>query len=257
MSIISKVTDSNTHKCDWCGSPHMTHQCFRKNPCNVHLFPLPYWPDGIPPQSILVTYSKPQPRDSNWYLAHRKPTGKAKTTKSSSSHPVHAPTSPVSSHTGAQMRAFSTLQTLSDINDTYARDFEADQNKRTFGPCTWCTSPTHTMDRCYGRDPENLTRYPDPRWINGEIPQRMRRRYYKKFTQEEATHLGTRQVSPWYPTRVIHAVSPDHSTPPGHFDLDRQSSTSSSPSPQDDTVVKQSSTLGWLSRICWRTNWFS
>jgi hypothetical protein len=212
MSLISKVSDSNTHKCDWCGSPHMTYQCFRKNPCNVHLFPLPSWPDGIPPQSILVTYSKPQPRNPDWYLTHRKPTGstpcswcrspshkeehcyskdtsninrhplpqwkritpahiltkyprnltreeaqdsvtqsrlakKARTTKSTSPHQVHAPRTPVSSHTGAQVRAFSTLQTLSDINDTYARAFEADQNKRIFGPCKWCTATTHTMDR--------------------------------------------------------------------------------------------------------------
>jgi hypothetical protein len=313
MSVTSQFSDSNTHKCDWCGSPHMTDKCFRKDPCNVLRFPLPSWPGGIPPQSILVKYRKPHPRNPDWFLTHKTPTSptpcswckspshneehcyskdttnitrhpmphwkgitpayiltkhcrnltreeahnsvtqsrmarQARTDQPTSPHQVYAPTTPVSSQTAAEMRAFSTLRTLADINNTYARASKADHqlNKRIHGPCTWCTTPGHTMERCYARDPENLIKHPHSQWINGEPSQNMIRRYCKKFTQEEAKNQHNRHArSAWTPTTIIPAVSPDH------FHLDReQSSTSLTPSPKEDTVVnKPSSTSDWLSGI--------
>jgi hypothetical protein len=99
MPLISKITHSNYHMCDWCGSPHMTEQCYRRDPRNVFRFPLPEWQGGIPPASILAKYRKPQPKDPNWYRARyvgfRVP-----------------------STTGALIRALSTLQTLSDMVHT-------------------------------------------------------------------------------------------------------------------------------------------
>jgi hypothetical protein len=69
--------ENSTAKCDWCGGPHMGDECFRKDPCNVLRFPLPEWPGGIPPASILAKYRKPHPRNPDWYLSRKTPTHQA------------------------------------------------------------------------------------------------------------------------------------------------------------------------------------
>jgi hypothetical protein len=52
----------------------MSDQCFRKDPRNVLRFPLPEWPGGVPPASILAKYRKPHPRKPDWYLSRKTPT---------------------------------------------------------------------------------------------------------------------------------------------------------------------------------------
>jgi hypothetical protein len=51
----------------------MSDRCFRKDPRNVLRFPLPEWPGGVPPPSILVKYRKPHPRNPDWYLSRKNP----------------------------------------------------------------------------------------------------------------------------------------------------------------------------------------
>jgi hypothetical protein len=46
------------------------------------------------------------------------------------------------------------------------------------------------MERCYARDHENLTKYPNPQWISGQPLETLRRRFCKKHTQEEAKNLA-------------------------------------------------------------------
>jgi hypothetical protein len=180
---------------------------------------------------------------------------------------------PVSNQTAAEMRAFFTLRTLADINDTYAKAsiFYHRLDKNSFRPCTWCTGSGHTMEQCYAKDPENLTKYPHSQWINGQPPQHLRRRYCKKHTQEEAQNLTkgiTRSAPPahhhnhyrpssaWTPTTINPAVPPD----PFHLDREQASTfiSQSSPSPKEENLVsKPTPRRDWLSGISWRRNWFS
>jgi hypothetical protein len=56
----------------------MSDRCFRKDPRNVLRFPLPEWPGGVPPTSILVKYRKPHPRNPDWYMSRKIPTRQTK-----------------------------------------------------------------------------------------------------------------------------------------------------------------------------------
>jgi hypothetical protein len=142
----------------------MTDKCVRKDPSNVHNFPL----------HSVSKYSNSKPRNPDW---HQK-------VKDSCSVPSAPATTPVSNQTAAEMRAFSTLRTLADINDTYARASRTHHRlgKNIHGPCDWCGAPNHDMYRCFAKDPENLFKYPHSHWINGQPPENMRRKYYKKHT---------------------------------------------------------------------------
>jgi hypothetical protein len=101
-----------------------------------------------------------------------------------------------------------------------------------FGPCLWCTKPGHSSDRCYAKDPANLTKLPRSTWVNSEAPEYMKARYNKKFTQEEATKMA-HQSTPrqhhqasvaWAPPPIYTAVpSQDQaSTSTTHIDRHRQ-----------------------------------
>jgi hypothetical protein len=88
-----------TAKCDGCGGPHMGDECFKKDPCNVLSFPLPEWPGGIPPASILAKYRKPHPRNPDQYLSRKPPTHQASVasiSRMNHSAPSAAPSAPVS-----------------------------------------------------------------------------------------------------------------------------------------------------------------
>ena len=62
--------------------------------------------------------------------------------------------------------------------------------------CTWCTGGGHTIDRCYAKDPENVTRFPHSSWVNGEALEFVKLKYNKKHTQEEARNMVNRLSRP-------------------------------------------------------------
>ncbi len=62
--------------------------------------------------------------------------------------------------------------------------------------CLWCTQPGHSIDRCYAKDPENVTRFPHSSWVNGEDPKFVKLKYNKMHTQEEARNMVNRLSKP-------------------------------------------------------------
>jgi hypothetical protein len=54
-----------TAPCDWCDGPHLEEECFRKDFTNIHRYPLPNWPGGIPPDYIVAKYNKNFPKNTN------------------------------------------------------------------------------------------------------------------------------------------------------------------------------------------------
>jgi hypothetical protein len=125
-----------------------------------------------------------------------------------------------------------------------------------FGPCSWCTQPGHSSDKCYARDPANLTKHPRGTWVNGVVPQFMRNRYYRRFTKEEARdQISSRPRAQRMPVQPVSpAMHPDVSTSLGYVGQNRQSPITPLPTLQEDTVI---TTSDWLSGISWQRNWFS
>ena len=110
----------------------MSDRCFRKDPRNVLRFPLPEWPGGVPPTSILFKYRKPHPRNPDWYPSRKAPTHQARValiSRVNHSAPSAAASAPISNRAAirasAAMRASAairasaatTLQTYGDGGD--------------------------------------------------------------------------------------------------------------------------------------------
>jgi hypothetical protein len=255
------------HMCDWCGSPHSTEECYRRDPLNMVRYPHKSWSHGVPPTSVLRRYNKPHPRDPSWY------------------------------RTATLIKVRSHLQRLKDINDTYDSDLKSDRTmspttsqnlgSNTWVPtiglqqaaaaattaataatnsaatyidlhgeavpalptqskqlqtkrqCLWCKGIGHSTDRCYSRDPANLTLFPHSRWPNGEVPQYMTLKYNKKLTQEEAQRI--REGATRTPPPILTANTSDNNA------------STSIKTGKD----KKEKATDWLSGISWRKNWCS
>jgi hypothetical protein len=87
--------------------------------------------------------------------------------------------------------------------------------------CLWCTGSGHSADRCYAKDPINLTKFPHHLWGSTGPPDFMKQRYHKQFTQEEATAMvrSTRASGQhhraslaWTPPPIFHAAPSEAST---------------------------------------------
>ena len=173
------------HMCDWCGGPHLTEQCFRKDPRNVHHFPHPAWPGGVAPASVLAKYCVPKPKNPQWY--------RTKTMILQGSQVVGS----LACSTESLIEALSVLQAISDLNGTStpiqpspsSHPVRPDPKGRNW-TCQFCLLHGHRKERCYARDPANLYLYPNSIWPRGEPPEFMKRRYYKPFTQEEAQKMS-------------------------------------------------------------------
>ncbi len=53
--------------------------------------------------------------------------------------------------------------------------------------CLWCKGIGHSANKCYAKDPTNLTRFPKATW--SKVPNYFKLRFNKKFTQEEAQKM--------------------------------------------------------------------
>jgi hypothetical protein len=76
--------------------------------------------------------------------------------------------------------------------------------------CIWCTAPGHIAERCFAKDPDNMTKYPQQRWNNNGPSESMKRRYNRKMTQKEATDLykGSGTSTPYASHQVALAWTP-------------------------------------------------
>jgi hypothetical protein len=89
------------------------------------------------------------------------------------------------------------------------------------------------MERCYSRDPANLKKYPNRQWVNGEPPESIKRRYFKKHSQVEARNLLNGQQRPASP--ATHQANVAWTPPPIYSAVPGVASTSSPQSPKKDS----------------------
>jgi hypothetical protein len=70
---------------------------------------------------------------------------------------------------------------------TTRQDSRVSIQLQTKRQCLWCKGIGHFADRCYAKDPTNLTRFPKAKW--SKVPNYMTLKFNKKFTQEEAQKM--------------------------------------------------------------------
>jgi hypothetical protein len=96
--------------------------------------------------------------------------------------------------------------------------------------CEWCGAPHHDIDHCFSRDITNIRKYPSPKWINGEPPQFILKKYNKNLSKNDAHNMveASRQGKwerpatpaqhqahvPWTPPHIYSLVPPSTSTSP-------------------------------------------
>jgi hypothetical protein len=240
------------HMCDWCGGPHLTEQCYRKDPRNVHHFPHPAWPGGVAPASVLATYRVPKPRNPHWY--------RTKTMVLQGSQVVGS----LACSTESLIEALSVLQAISDLNgtSTHINPYPPPHSIRPDGnwTCQFCLLNGHRMEKCYARDPENLYLYPHSAWLHGEPPKFMKLKYYKPFTQEEAQQMSVSVRSRTRPPQAAQGVPRTPTPSPGvplwspptvdpTPDLDMEPPVpKTTPIQLQDTAPK---VTDWLSGVLW------
>jgi hypothetical protein len=96
--------------------------------------------------------------------------------------------------------------------------------------CLWCTGGGHSAERCYAKDPINLTKFPHISWGSAGATDFMKQKYHKKFTQEEATAMVRstqaagqhhRASLAWTPPPIFNAA-PSEEASTSSTDLPRQ-----------------------------------
>jgi hypothetical protein len=202
------------HICDWCGSPHKTEKCYRRDPMNMVRYPLQSWPQGVPPTSSLQRYNKTYPRDPTWYRtatlnrvrSHLQKgvitlkdingtydsdlSDRSMSSTTSQNSGPNTGTPPIVLQTVAT-EATNTPATYIDPHGDAQPEIHSVQVMHALPmkkQCLWCTMIGHSSDKCYARDPDNLKLFPNRRW-HGKEPDHMTLKFNKKYTQEEAQKM--------------------------------------------------------------------
>ena len=78
--------------------------------------------------------------------------------------------------------------------------------------CLWCKGIGHSANKCYAKDPTNLTRFPKATW--SKVPNYFKLRFNKKFTQEEAQKMNKEARETRHPQYYQASMDSTPSPPP-------------------------------------------